>query len=72
MQKYSNYAGDSGVLAFEIGPDFITVQFSRARRLYTYSYRKTGSAHVEQMKRLALNGIGLNSYINTYTKYLYD
>jgi hypothetical protein len=72
MQLYKNLGKDSGVHAFEIGLDFIQVRFSGASRLYTYSYSKAGAVHVEQMKLLALNGQGLNSYINRHVKYLYD
>lgn len=72
MEKYRNASGDSGVYAFEIGTDFIRVQFSGSTRPYTYSYRKAGSTHVENMKQLARNGNGLNSYINKHTKFLYD
>ena len=31
--------------------------------IYRYSYIKTGQAHGEEMKRLAIVGEGLNSYI---------
>jgi hypothetical protein len=72
MEKYSNKGGDSGVSAYEIGHDYIKVKFSRTFRTYTYSYRKAGSVHVENMKRLAQSGNGLNSYINKYVKELYD
>lgn len=72
MERYRNTGGDSGVYAYEIGSDYITVMFSGTPRTYTYSYRKAGSGHVEQMKMLARNGSGLNSYINKYVKHLYD
>ena len=72
MEKYRNAGGDSGVSAYEIGPDYIKVKFSGTLQTYTYSYRKAGSSHVERMKLLALNGSGLNSYINRYVKHLYD
>ena len=72
MERYRNSGGDSGVSSFEIGTDFITVKFSGSSRTYRYSYRKAGQLHVESMKRLALNGSGLNSYINNYVKKLYD
>lgn len=72
MERYRNAGGDSGVYAYEIGPDYITVMFSGTSRTYTYSYTKAGSSHVEQMKILARNGSGLNSYINKYVKHLYD
>jgi len=72
MKRYSNRSGSSGVSAYEIGSDFITVKFSGTFRTYTYSYRKAGSNHVENMKRLAQSGSGLNSYINRHVKNLYD
>lgn len=72
MERYRNSGGDSGVSAYEIGPDYIKVKFSGTSRTYTYSYRRAGSSHVEQMKVLALRGNGLNSYINRYVKHLYD
>jgi len=72
MEKYRDTGGDSGVIAYEIGLDYISVQFSGTARIYTYSYRKAGSTHVDNMKQLARNGSGLNSYINRHTKHLYD
>jgi hypothetical protein len=72
MERYRNSGGDSGVGAYEIGSDNIRVQFSGTSRTYTYSYKKAGSIHVEQMKILALRGSGLNSYINRYVKNLFD
>lgn len=72
MERYRNSGGDSGVSSFEIGTDYILVQFSGTARTYRYSYRKAGQHHVENMKRLASSGSGLNSYINRYVKKLYD
>jgi hypothetical protein len=72
MERYTNLGGDSGVSAYEIGTEFIMVKFSGTSRTYIYSNRKAGSTHVENMKRLARSGNGLNSYINRYTKFLYD
>ena len=72
MERYRNIGGDSGVSAYEIGTDFIRVKFSGTSRTYTYSYRKAGNYHVENMKNLARNGNGLNSYINRHVKNLYD
>ena len=63
MRPYANVGGDSGVAAFEVAADSITVQF-RDGATYLYNYLRTGSAHIEQMKQLALGGSGLNSYIN--------
>jgi hypothetical protein len=72
MQRYRNLSGNSGVYAFEIGADYILVKFSGTDRIYRYSYLKAGVSHVEQMKRLAVAGHGLNSYIDRNVKLLYD
>ncbi|HET8804081.1 MAG TPA: hypothetical protein VFM72_05845 [Aequorivita sp.] len=72
MERYRNTGGNSGVYAYEIGPDYIKVQFSGTSRTYTYSYRKAGRGHVDEMKSLAISGSGLNGYINRYVKFLYD
>lgn len=72
MERYRNSGGDSGVSAYEIGSDYILVKFSGTARKYRYSYRKAGQNHVENLKRLAESGSGLNSYINIHVKNLYD
>ena len=72
MERYRNSSGSSGVSAYEIGSDYILVKFSGTARTYRYSYRKAGQNHVENMKRLAQSGSGLNSYINIHVKNLYD
>lgn len=72
MERYRNTGRDSGVVAYEIGSDYIRVQFSGKSRTYTYSYRRAGRNHVENMKVLAKSGSGLNAYINKYVKNLYD
>lgn len=72
MERYKNLSGNSGVYTYEIGPNYIKVKFSGSARIYTYSYRKAGSSHVERMKILARNGSGLNRYIKKYVNNLYD
>ena len=72
MERYKNIDGDSGVSYYEIGDNYINVKFHGTIKTYTYSYRKAGRNHVEQMKILARRGEGLNSYINRFVKYLYD
>lgn len=72
MERYRNSGGDSGISSYEIGTDFIIVEFTGTFRTYRYSYRKAGQHHVESMKRLARGGSGLNGYINRYVKNLYD
>lgn len=71
MERYINRSGQSGVSAYEIGLDYIRVRFSSGST-YKYSYRKAGQYNVENMKKLAKQGFGLNSYINTNVKFKYD
>lgn len=72
MNNYSNRGGNSNVLGYELGDDFITVYFKRSSKPYTYSHRSAGSQHVETMKELAQNGSGLNSYIMLNVKNDYE
>lgn len=71
MQIYRNIGGNSNIRAFSIGEDYIEVQFNGGL-LYRYSYEVTGIDRVEQMKRLAKDGCGLNSYINRYVRKDYE
>lgn len=72
METYLDINNDSGVKAYKIGEDYITVWFNGTVQPYTYSYRKAGKNHVERMKGLVRSGDGLNSYIMYYVKKLYD
>ncbi len=72
METYSDSGGNSGISAYEIGADYISVQFSNTGKVYTYSYGRAGKGHVDQMKFLARSGSGLNSYIMKNVKSLYD
>lgn len=65
MQRYRNFSGTSGVRAFEIGPDFIRIEYARGET-YTYTYDLAGRENVEEMKRLALKGRRLNTFINRH------
>jgi len=68
MQPYKNRSGQSNVLAYKIGVDFIVVQFRTGKQtFYLYNYSSAGKNAVEHMKTLAENGLGLNSYISTKT-----
>lgn len=65
MEPYKNLGGDSGVAAYQLGGDFIIVQFKSGQwTVYTYTYQSAGSSAVETMKSLARQGHGLNSYIS--------
>jgi hypothetical protein len=63
MTPYSNSNGASGVAAHEIRRESIVIEFKHGGK-YLYDYDTTGREHVEEMKRLALEGRGLATYIN--------
>ena len=66
MPVYLNLNGDSGISSYEMGQDFINVTFTQGTfRTYSYTYVRPGATHVETMKRLAVQGYGLNTYINS-------
>ena len=65
MQPYLNLSGDSGVRAFEIGADFISVQF-QGEDLYLYTHESAGRNNVERMKQLAIAGKGLSTFISQH------
>jgi hypothetical protein len=71
MIRYKNQHGNSGVSAYEIGEESITVQFVSGDT-YVYTYRKPGKKHVEQMKLLAEQGEGLSTYISRMVKGMYE
>jgi len=60
----SNSGKKSGVLAYEIGKDFIIVQFRSYK--YKYSYRSCGQNSTETMKNLAFISKGLSTFIAQY------
>lgn len=70
MESYKDIDGDSGVVGFEVGPDFIRVHFSTGS-VYLFTAASAGAQNIEQMKKLARAGNGLNSFIvkNVRTKY---
>lgn len=69
--KYANLNGNSDVLSFEIGSDYIDATFGDYST-YRYSYSSAGIFNVEEMKRLAYRGYGLNGYIMRNCKYDYE
>ena len=71
MIRYLNLGGNSNVYAYQYGEDYIDVQFFGGK-VYRYSYRSAGHEKVEEMKKCATAGRGLNSYIMKYAKYDYE
>ena len=67
MKLYKNLSGKkSGVTGYDIGKDFIIVQFGTGReyRHYKYTYNSAGSGIIEKMKALAEAGSGLSTFIS--------
>ena len=72
MTPYLNLKGNSNIVAYEILENAIIVEFKSGKfRRYRYDYISPGVNSVEEMKRLALQGYGLNAYINTKVKTSY-
>ena len=63
MERYQNLEGESGVVAYEVGHDYIKVRF-RNGVTYVYDHSAPGPEKVEQMKALAHAGRGLSTYIS--------
>jgi hypothetical protein len=70
MKRYQDTSGHSGVFAYEIADDAITVTFKDGGT-YLYSYARPGAKDVEAMKALAVRGAGLATYINTHVRKAY-
>jgi hypothetical protein len=65
-----NLKGDSGVTHYEIGEDFIRLQF-RGSAIFVYDYTMPGKLHVDRMKALAAAGRGLATYVNQHVRSRY-
>jgi hypothetical protein len=67
MQQYGGHQKKHGVLAYQIGPDSIDVEFTSGW-VYHFSYQKPGALRVEHMKQLAESGHGLSTFINKHVR----
>ncbi|CAD6521961.1 hypothetical protein ACFQ3P_09845 [Paraburkholderia sabiae] len=67
MKRYRNLSGSSGVVAYETADDGIVVKFLTGD-MYLYDYARPGRKEVEEMKRLAVAGRGLATYISKVVK----
>lgn len=63
MKTYKNLSGNSGIVAYETGKDFIKIKFEGESGIYTYNYEHPGRVPVEKMKLLALKGEGLGTFV---------
>lgn len=67
IERYQNLTGDSGIAAYKIENDSVTVEFND-RATYLYNYMSAGRNHIETMKALAIAGQGLSSFISKYVR----
>lgn len=70
MPRYKNLRGNSRISAFETGDNFIKVQFTDGA-VYLYDTDSAGTQNIEEMKRLANKGSGLNSFIDAHVRKKY-
>lgn len=70
MQPYKNLSGDSGVTAYEIRPRAIVVRFQDGWS-YEYTDVSVSPAAIREMRRLALEGRGLSTYISQNVRQAY-
>lgn len=71
MKPYKNSSGKSGVVAYEIGKDYIKVKFVDGP-IYLYTWKSTGELNVEHMKKLATSGSGLSTFISVSIRGNYE
>lgn len=62
MERYRNLTGDSGVAGYRIEPDAIIVEFVEGTVL-GYDSTRPGREIVEEMKKRAVAGRGLDDFI---------
>ena len=71
MKRYLNVNGNSNIIAYEFGEDYIDIEFGDGS-VYRYSYSSAGQYNVEEMKRLAEQGYGLNGYLMHNIRHGYE
>jgi hypothetical protein len=71
LKRYLNLSGDSGILGYEFGDDFILVEF-KSGATYRYGSVRPGQYHVDRMKARAIAGRGLATYISQNVGDLYE
>jgi hypothetical protein len=71
VHHYKNNAGSSDVVAYGYGARSITVEF-RDGSIYLYNYKSAGAENIDEMKKLAQAGEGLDSFIDTVVKEAYS
>lgn len=69
MNPYGNGNGTSGISGYYIDPDdnFIEIEYANGG-VYTYQKRNVGELNFLKMKVLAMEGEGLNAFINKHVR----
>jgi hypothetical protein len=67
MRRYKNMDGTSGIVGYQIRKDAIKVKFDDGA-IYEYTYASAGKDNIEEMKTLARQGRGLNTYISQHVQ----
>ncbi|MCD6018839.1 MAG: hypothetical protein K0S53_1960 [Bacteroidetes bacterium] len=67
MSRYKDATRNSGILSYSLGDDYIKIVF-KTGSTYLYTNKSTGKRHIEQMKKLAVKGKGLATYINIHVR----
>ena len=65
MEHYQSEAGESGVVAYEIGRGSIVVKFVGGEK-YLYTDRSAGAKNIARMQLLAKTGRGLSTFISRH------
>lgn len=67
MNAYLNRSGKAGIVAYDSGSDWIRLQFVDGKT-YKYAADKIGASNLETMKRLAVSGEGLTTFVNSHSQ----
>ncbi len=70
MHRYRNTSGESGVVAYDLDTDSITIQFTGGDR-YLYTERSAGAENIARMQELAREGRGLSTFVSQHIRSRY-
>jgi hypothetical protein len=65
MERYYSKAGESGVIAYEIGRGSIVIKFVGGEK-YLYTDKSAGAKNIARMQELAQSGRGLATFISQH------
>ncbi len=71
MQRYQSSNTNTGIIAYEMLPDGISIKF-RDGSVYLYTAQSSGKKHITEMQKLARKGEGLTTYINQHVREHYQ